>query len=838
MAMVLIKLPSCSSLLLLLCISMLSSMQLIRGDDKMELNSVLTPSSAPLQSPSSAFVLSFRPPPASADSSSNLYLAISFAFDAAAQAGPPAWVANRDNAVSSTAKLTLLSNGDLSLSDPSVSPSELWSSRTSNLGVVQLRLLDSGNLVLLNNKSDYVWQSFFYPTDTLLPTQNFTIESTMLKSNERSSFFESGSYTLGFNYSTGVLQLSSSLQPAGYWMDWGNITSFSFDLVGSNITMNSSPPFIIQGSSSTYRLTLDVDGNLRMHAWDAASAEWKILWMSFTDVCDRVHGLCGEYGVCLYNPQPTCVCPQGFNVKDLTLLSSGCERVYEINPDCSTPIKYAEIENVDFPSGDFRDLTNVSIKECKDQCLQVCSCMAAVYWESEEYGHCWLKEEVRNGKYVGSQKHKVFLKMSNHDPSVFSPIKDTATNWSSQSLFQPPILLNNTSTVTCIRTRYKAFPVITLIVLVGAQALCFAVACMALLKARKKLKYLRINEDLESVSRSPLAFSYQEVEAATENFTHKLGAGGFGTVYKGKLPDGTLVAVKKLEGVSQQEKQFRAEIATLGHIHHINLLRLVGFCSEGTHRLLVYEFMENGSLDQILFQAGSNGAKIDALDWGTRFQICLGVARGIHYLHEECLDCILHCDIKPQNILLDGSFIAKVADFGLAYLYSRDHTVKMTTIRGTRGYLAPEWVLNLPITAKADVFSYGMLVMEIVSGRKNYLYTKSAMEEGNDDWYFPVWAYGKKMKEVIDSRMDAVSVDYQQVELVLKVAFACAQGDRNARPSMGRVVQMLEGTLPVPEAPPPSLFPHGQPVDTHEYTFSSSDTCSKNTRPFVYKANS
>ncbi|MBA0688989.1 hypothetical protein Goari_006741, partial [Gossypium aridum] len=163
------------------------------------------------------------------------------------------------------------------------------------------------------------------------------------------------------------------------------------------------------------------------------------------------------------------------------------------------------------------------------------------------------------------------------------------------------------------------------------------------------------------------------------------------------------------------EKQFRTEVSTIGTIQHVNLVRLRGFCSDGARKLLVYDYMPKGSLDAHLVHESNS----DALDWKTRYQIALGTARGLVYLHEKCRDCIIHCDIKPENILLDAEFCPKVADFGLAKLVGRDFSRVLTTMKGTRGYLAPEWISGVAITPKADVYSYGMMLFEIVSGRRN-----------------------------------------------------------------------------------------------------------------------
>lgn len=558
------------------------------------------------------------------------------------------------------------------------------------------------------------------------------------------------------------------------------------------------------------RITLDIDGNLRMYSWDTAVSQWIRVWLALDNVCTDVKGLCGSYGICIYNPEPSCICPPGFSIQPgSTVLSRGCVANAPLI-NCSST-QYVMLDSTDFPSYDYADFLQVSETDCKQRCSSNCDCRAAVYWQTGD-GHCWLKSQVLNGYSLQSQHFRTFLKISDSNQPTLMVSNYSSTLWTPDTVWQPLASSNETSVLNATRSAEtppqqwsNKTVVIALIAVIGVLILCFSLVTAYLLRrAANQPRYTEVRRaDLESVSGSPIMFSYQELEAATQNFAKTLGSGAFGRVYKGQLANGKVVAVKILEGLLQRDKQLRAEIATLGKIHHINLLRLYGFCAAGDHRMLVYEYMENGSLDAVLFHHNSE-VKPAILNWDTRFQICLGVARGMTYLHEECLDCILHCDIKPQNILLDENYCAKVADFGLAYLFTRDHSVQLTTIRGTRGYLAPEWVMNLPITAKADVFSYGMLLLEIVSGRSNYMFTESKMMEENDKWCFPVWAYEKTVEEVVDESIGG-EVDYEQAKAVLKVAFLCIQRDMHARPSMGKVVQMLEGTVPIPQPPPPSL---------------------------------
>ncbi|XP_027061915.1 G-type lectin S-receptor-like serine/threonine-protein kinase SD2-5 [Coffea arabica] len=208
----------------------------------------------------------------------------------------------------------------------------------------------------------------------------------------------------------------------------------------------------------------------------------------------------------------------------------------------------------------------------------------------------------------------------------------------------------------------------------------------------------------------PTRFPFEDLKIATANFSKKLGQGGFGSVFEGSLRDGTKVAVKCLDGIGQVKKSFLAEVESIGSIHHVNLVRLVGFCAEKSHRLLVYEFMSNGSLEKWIYRQGQE----IVLDWKCRRKIVLDIAKGLTYLHEDCRQKIIHLDIKPQNILLDDKFNAKLSDFGLSKLIDRDQSQVVTTMRGTPGYLAPEW-LSAVITEKVDVYSFGAVVVSFLS---------------------------------------------------------------------------------------------------------------------------
>lgn len=297
-------------------------------------------------------------------------------------------------------------------------------------------------------------------------------------------------------------------------------------------------------------------------------------------------------------------------------------------------------------------------------------------------------------------------------------------------------------------------------------------------------------------------FTYKELEVITGGFKEELGEGAFGKVYKGVLTteNEKPVAVKKLyKAVNEGEQEFKAEISAIGRTNHKNLVQLLGFCNEGEHRLLVYEYMSNGSLADFLFR------KSRRPNWYKRMQIAFGTARGLFYLHEECKSQIIHCDIKPQNILLDDTFNARISDFGLAKLLKTDQTQTTTAIRGTKGYVAPEWFKNLPITAKVDVYSFGILLLELVCCRKNF--EVDAREECQ--MILADWAYDcfreRKLDVLVENDEEAMD-DIKRVEKFVMIAIWCIQEDPSLRPAMKKVTQMIEGAVDVSIPPDPASF--------------------------------
>ncbi|TKY70796.1 G-type lectin S-receptor serine/threonine-protein kinase RLK1 [Spatholobus suberectus] len=250
------------------------------------------------------------------------------------------------------------------------------------------------------------------------------------------------------------------------------------------------------------------------------------------------------------------------------------------------------------------------------------------------------------------------------------------------------------------------------------------------------------------------SFTYETLEKATWGFSEEIGRGSYGIVYKGHLEATScnVVAVKRLDRLAQErEKEFRTELSSIGKTCHKNLVRLIGFCDEGINRLLVYEFMSNGTLADVLFAQSKP-------IWNVRVGFALGIARGLVYLHEECDTPIIHCDIKPQNILIDEHFNTKISDFGLAKLLLSDQSRTNTMIRGTRGYVAPEWFKNVPVTVKVDVYSFGVMLLEIICCRRSVLMMETGKEEKAilTDWAYDCYMEGR-IDAVVENDEEALS---------------------------------------------------------------------------------
>ncbi|KAL7130103.1 hypothetical protein ABFS83_13G111400 [Erythranthe nasuta] len=332
---------------------------------------------------------------------------------------------------------------------------------------------------------------------------------------------------------------------------------------------------------------------------------------------------------------------------------------------------------------------------------------------------------------------------------------------------------------------------------------CFGATTVLQKKRDKHVRQPQQDEEGTSIAKTK-NFSYTELRVATNNFhrSNKIGRGGFGTVYKGILKNGTEVAVKMLSAQSKQgEREFLTEIDTISNVVHPNLVELLGCCVDGPNRILVYEFLENSSIDHALL-----GAKRSVkLNWERRSAICMGTARGLAYLHEELTPHIVHRDIKASNILLDKNFQPKIGDFGLAKLFPDDITHISTKLAGTTGYLAPEYVIGGRLTMKADVYSFGILTLEVVSGRSSANTNYRGAQKLLVEWAWELYEEGK-LVDLVDPELE----EFEENEVVryMKVALFCTQANASRRPLMSQVLEMLSRNVKLNDSQltPPGFY--------------------------------
>ncbi|KAM0932373.1 putative protein kinase RLK-Pelle-SD-2b family [Dioscorea sansibarensis] len=721
------------------------------------------------------------------------------------------WTANGNSPAPAGSKLNLSSNGQLLLTGPD--GGTIFSSPAS--GGSHAALLDTGNLVLVDaNSSDLIWQSFENPTDTILPTQVLSLDTlnSQLQSRLTSADYSSGRFIFKLE-GDGDLSLRQLPSPVNadqsYSLYWSTSTSGSgskliFNPLGivyleltNNTRINVTSAGVGSNTAADFyqRATLDFDGVFRHYVYHKSSnSSWARGWTSQDyvpdDICRAItndvgSGACGFNSYCQLdgNARAVCQCPSKYSFIDSSNEYRGCMpdfAVQRCDVDDSARFELVEMVNTDWPLSDYEHYTPIVEAQCRDYCLSDCFCAVAIF----RNGECWKKKlPLSNGKigsYVGG---KALIKVT----------KDDASN---EPGAIPTIVVKKNDRKGLIIVGSSLLGGSVFVNILFVVAILFMIFCYPCKRKRPH------HQDVSSVLEHGLrCFIYEELQEATNGFSEELGSGAFSTVYKGVFLNGKAricIAVKKLDKVCHDvQKEFLAEVRSIGQTHHKNLVRLLGYCHEGENRLLVYEFMSNGSLTGFLFGETKP-------DWNKRVNIILGVARGLLYLHEECITPIIHCDIKSQNILLDDNLVAKISDFGMAKLLGANQTRTNTGIRGTRGYVAPEWFKSIPITVKVDVYSFGVMLLETICCRKHL--EESENEEAVVLVYWAYDCYKEGRLDILVGSDREVLFDMRRVERFVMVATWCVQEDPSLRPTMQKVVLMLEGSVSVPVPPDPSSY--------------------------------
>lgn len=730
-------------------------------------------------------------------------------------------MANREKPISDrNGVLSIGEDGNLILVDGN--GRSVWSTNasvTSNSSTAIL--MDTGNLILSSSDSvgdgnGTLWQTFDHPTDTFLPGMRVYVNS---QSGERQVFTSwknptdpaPGNYSMGVD-PRGSPQIVIWVGPNRRWRT-GHWTGISFIGIpnmraliyyGFKLTHvddgNDYFTYITSNSSDLLRFRIGWEGREEQLRWDEAANSWNLMQTQPSDDCE-LYNNCGNNGKCrVSNNNSICSCLDGFVPKEVSEWSRGnwtrgCSRRVQLGCERNTSMVddgFLPLDRVKLP--DFSDRVGLEDKQsCEEECLKNCSCKA--YSFVSGIGCMIWKEDLLDIQQFEDGGETLYVRLANSELGGGSNL--------------------------------SKFGVIAIVIagVIFLITMAFVLWRFNRVKEFLHSKWKTNKVPIQDVSRSnefstdysgsqniigegkggngpelPL-FNFKSVATATNNFSdeNKLGQGGFGPVYKGKLPDGQEIAVKRLGKASGQGlEEFKNEIILIAKLQHRNLVRLLGCCIQGEEKMLLYEYMPNKSLDYFLFDPTKQGQ----LDWKKRFSIIEGIARGLLYLHRDSRLRIIHRDLKASNILLDEEMNPKISDFGMARIFGgNQHEANTMRVVGTYGYMSPEYAMEGLFSVKSDVYSFGVLLLEIISSRRNTSFRLS--EDANIIGYaWKLWNEGRAIELVDPSIADSCCRD--EVLRCIQVGMLCVEESANSRPSMPSVVLMLESenaTLPLPRQP-------------------------------------
>ncbi|CAL5402908.1 unnamed protein product [Camellia sinensis] len=729
------------------------------------------------------------------------------------------WVANREISIMNPSGVIKIFNSGILVLLNKTTGKIIWSTNTSrSVQNPVAQLLESGNLVVKeandDNPDNFLWQSFDYPCDTLLPGMKLgknlvTGRDWYLSSWKSNDDPARGFYTYWLDLH-GYPQLWGS-NGSVEWYRYGpwngqrfsgnpslkqnNIYNFSF------VFSKQEAYYIYEllNSSIVSRLLINKNGYVQRWTW-VDGRGWVLYITGPTNTCDR-YAMCGAYASCNIGNSPICGCLDKFVPRLPTewamgISSSGCVRRKALNCQNSDGfLKYSGIKLPDTRYSWFNE--SMTLKECQTACLHNCTCMAyaALNISSGEGSGCllWLGDLIDIKEDFTGNGQDLYIRMASSELGrVYSTISKASYEGKKGEKIGISLALS--------------------------MGLGLLICCLIFHVWRKKqqqqikrkgtmrdiFKQGGNNESQKKDLELPL-FDLATIMNATSNFSasNKLGEGGFGTVYRGTLEEGQQIAVKRLSRNSRQGiDEFKNEVICIAKLQHRNLVKLLGCCIQGEEKILIYEYMPNKSLDSFIFDP----IRCTILDWPKRFHIINGIARGLLYLHQDSRLRIIHRDLKLSNVLLDIVMNPKISDFGMARSFKGDETEANTNrVVGTYGYMSPEYAVDGHFSVKSDVFSFGVLVLEIVSGKRNrgffhpdhnlnllgHVKIKAWM----------VYKEGKSLDLLDEAVRDSCHVS--EVLRSIHVGLLCVQQSPKDRPTMSSVVLMLgsEGALPCPKQP-------------------------------------
>ncbi|EFH62805.1 S-locus lectin protein kinase family protein [Arabidopsis lyrata subsp. lyrata] len=709
------------------------------------------------------------------------------------------WVANRENPVTdSTANLAISSNGNLLLFNGK--DGVAWSSGealASNGS--RAELTDTGNLIVIDNFSGRtLWQSFDHLGDTMLPLSTLkynlaTGEKQVLRSWKSYTDPSLGDFVLQITpqVPTQVLVMRGST-PYYRSGPWAKTRFTGIPLMDDTYT---GPVSLQQDTNGSGSLTY-LNGNFkRQRTMLTSKGSQELSWHNGTDwvlnfvapahSCDH-YGVCGPFGLCVKSVPPKCKCFKGFVPKVIEEWkrgnwTGGCVRRTELHcqgnstgKDVNVFHHVARIKPPDF----YEFASFVNVEECQKSCLHNCSCLAFAYING--IGCLMWNQDLMDAVQFSAGGELLSIRLARSELGWNKRKKTITASIVSLSLF----VIIASAAFGFWRYRVKHNADIT-----------------------KDASQVACRNDLKPQDVSGLNFfEMNTIQTATNNFSisNKLGQGGFGSVYKGKLPDGKEIAVKRLSSSSGQgNEEFMNEIVLISKLQHKNLVRILGCCIEGEEKLLIYEFMLNKSLDTFLFDS----RKRLEIDWPKRFDIIQGIARGIHYLHRDSHLKVIHRDLKVSNILLDEKMNPKISDFGLARMYQgteyQDNTRRVV---GTLGYMAPEYAWTGMFSEKSDIYSFGVLMLEIISGEKISRFSYGKEEKNLIAYAWESWCETGGV-DLLDKDV-ADSCHPLEVERCVQIGLLCVQHQPADRPNTIELLSMLSTTSDLPSPKQPTFVVH------------------------------
>ncbi|KAL7592390.1 hypothetical protein Lser_V15G35264 [Lactuca serriola] len=728
------------------------------------------------------------------------------------------WVANRDFPLpdASSGILKIISPGNLVIINDT--NDIIWSTNTKSSVNAIAQLDDTGNLIVKERIEEKIlWQSFDYPTDTLLPGMKLGRSFLTGKEWQLSSWKNSQDPAPGeFTWSTDtngfpqdLLKQDTSIKfRIGPWNGiwFSGFSPVNRNIIKADMVINAtevSYSYSLINSSVISRLVVSSSGQIERWVWVVEAKKWQLFLQLQRDFCDE-YNICYAHGTCSVLTPQRCGCldeerfvPRNQKAWEVADWSGGCVRRTPL--DCRTDgfIKYSYVKLPDTRTSWYN--MSMNRKQCEEKCMKNCSCMA------------YSDTDIRGG---GSGCLLWFNELK--DVRVFPPGND------GQDIF---IRMASSELAQSLHEKKKKkrlnLKIILLVVSVGF--LLIVLSSTWFWYAWRKRQDPQPRKDSMEL---PL-FSFSTLARATASFSpeNKIGEGGFGSVYKGMLEEGLEIAVKRLSKTSTQGlDEFKNEVIFISKLQHRNLVKLLGCSIQGDEKLLIYEYMPNRSLDSCIFDK----TRSTLLDWTTRFNIIKGIARGLLYLHQDSRLRIIHRDLKASNVLLDKDMNPKISDFGMARSFGGNETTPAKTERvvGTYGYMSPEYAINGVFSVKSDVFSFGVIVLEIVSGKRNRGFIHS--EHGNNliGHAWRLHHEGRSM-ELIDTSLGQ-SINSSEVIRSIIVGLLCVQQSPEDRPDMSSVVVMLgnEGALLKPKQP--AFFTkeilHGADISSSSYpTISTND---------------